>query len=258
MLGVWFAVAADARAGQVDFTVFLGRAYPVHDERLTIRPSVPSLPGVDITVAGDPAIRPDGGLVLGAALAFEAGIVGVEARVDGTEVGFDLAGARYDLRATQGPLAGLTASATIGDGRFDANRFYLVSGNVRLRTPGPIGLVASGGVSVLPDVTISGSVPLSIQFGGVPAGVEPRLRLRIAPGESGHRLGVNAGAGLRAGGGRVAVMGEVRAFFFREYELLFDVEGAPEILVDPLVDAIDVIRFRPIIVNAQVGLVFRF
>ena len=35
-------VAAEARAGQVDFTVFLGGAYPVHDERLTIRPTVPS------------------------------------------------------------------------------------------------------------------------------------------------------------------------------------------------------------------------
>jgi hypothetical protein len=251
-------VAAEARAGQVDFTVFLGGAYPVHDERLTIRPTVPSLPGVDISVAGDPVIRPAGGLVLGAALAFEVGIVALEARVDGTQVGFDLSGARYDLRASDGPLTGLTGSVTVGDGRFDARRFYLVSGNVRLRTPGPIGLVASGGISVLPDVTITGSVPVSLQLSGVPVGVEPRLRLRAAPGESGHRFGVNGGAGLRIGGHRVALMGEVRVFFFRDYDLRLEAEGAPDIVVAPLVDVFDGIRFRPIIVNAQAGLVFRF
>ncbi len=250
--------AAPAHAGQVDVTVFLGGAYPVHDERLTIRPSVPSLPGVDITVAGDPIIRPAGGLVLGAAIAFEAGIVALEGRVDGTQVGFDLSGARYDLRATNGPLAGFTGSVAVHDGRFDAKRFYLVSGNVRLRTPGPIGLVVSGGLSVLPDVTISGSVPVSLQAGGVPLSIEPRLRLRAAPGESGHRIGVNGGAGLRIGAHRVALMGEVRAFFFRDYELHFEAEGAPDIVTAPFVDVFDQIRFRPIIVNAQAGLVFRF
>jgi hypothetical protein len=247
-----------AHAGQVDVTVFVGRAYPVHDERLTIRPSTPSLPGVQINVSGDPAIRPDGGLVLGAALAFEAGIVALEARVDGTQVGFDLSGARYDLRGFDGPLAGLAGSVTIGDGRFDAKRFYLVSGNVRVRTPGPIGVVASGGISVLPDVTITGSVPVSLQFGGIPLGVEPRLRLTVAPGDTGHRFGANAGAGLRVGGGRVALTGEVRAFFFRDYDLRFEAEGAPDIVVAPVAEIVDGIRFRPIIVNAQAGLVFRF
>ena len=66
------AVPAQAFAGQVDLTLFLGRAYPVYDERLLIRPSTPSLPGVDVTVSGDPVIRADGGLVFGGALAFEA------------------------------------------------------------------------------------------------------------------------------------------------------------------------------------------
>lgn len=259
ILTACLGMAPHAQAQQVDFTVFAGRAYPVYDQRLTIRPSVPSLPGVDISVSGDPIIRADGGLVVGGALAFELGILGVEARVDATEIGFDVTGARYDLRATQAPFAGLTGSITVGNGRLDARRFYLLSGNVRLRTPGPISLVASGGLSVLPDVTITGSVPVAVQIGGLPTlpGLEPRLRLRVAPGESEHRIGVNGGAGLRLGGDRVGVIAEVRAFYFRDYELRFDAEGAPD-FVATLLESSDTIRFQPVIVNAQAGLVFRF
>jgi hypothetical protein len=246
-------------SAQVDLTLFLGRAYPIYDERLTIRPPAPSLPGVDIDVSGDPVIRADGGLVLGGALAFELGVLGIEARVDGTQVGFEFSGARYDLRATQAPFTGLTGSVTLDDGRFDAKRFYLLSGNLRLRTPGPIGLVVSGGLSLLPDVTISGTVPVSLDIAGLTVlqGAAPRLGLRAAPGESGQRVGVNGGAGLRLGGDRVALMAEVRGFYFREYELRFDLEDAPD-FVATLLESVDTIRFRPVIVNAQAGLVFKF
>jgi hypothetical protein len=148
---------------------------------------------------------------------------------------------------------------TLGDGRFDADRFYLLSGNLRLRTPGPVGIVASGGLSVLPDVTITGSVPVSLDLAGVSVvqGLAPRLTLRAAPGESGHRVGVNGGAGLRIGGDRVALMAEVRGFYFRDYELQFDLEDAPDIAAT-LLESVEAIRFRPIIVNAQAGLVFKF
>ena len=258
-LAALVAVPARARAGQMDLTLFLGRAYPVYDERLTIRPSPPSLPGVNVTVSGDPVIRADGGLVIGGALAFEAGVFGIEGRVDGTEVSLDFSGARYDLRATQPPFTGLTGSVTLGGGSFDVQRFYLLSGNVRLRTPGPIGIVVSGGLSLLPDLTTSGTVPVSLDIAGLSVlqGVAPRLRLRAAPGESGHRIGLNGGAGLRLGGDRVALMAEIRGFYFRDYELRFELEDAPD-FVEELLDNLDAVRFQPIIVNAQAGLVFKF
>lgn len=258
---VWLAslgAASEAHA-QVDLTLFLGRAYPIYDERLNIRPSAPSLPGVDIDVSGDPVISADGGLVLGGALGFELGVLGIEARVDATEVGLDFSGARYDLRATQPPFTGLTGSVTLGSGRFDVRRFYLLSGNVRLRTPGPVGLVVSGGLSLLPDLTTSGSVPVSLDIAGLTVlqGFAPQLRLRAAPGESEHRIGVNGGAGLRLGGARVALMAELRAFYFRDYELRFDLEDAPD-FVTSLLESVDTVRFQPIIVNGQAGLVFKF
>ena len=252
-------VAPQASAGQFDLTLFLGRAYPIHDERLTLRPPVPSLPGVDITVTGAPVVRAEGGLVLGGALAFERGLIGVEARLDGAGVGLEFSGARYELRATQIPFTGVTGSVTLGTGRFDASRLYLLSGNVRLRTPGPIGLVASGGLSLLPDFTITGSVPAVLDVAGLSVlqGAASGLRLRVVPGESEHRIGVNGGAGLRLGGHRVALLVEVRGFYFREYNLTFGVEGAPDIVAG-LLESTAAVRFRPVIVNAQAGLVFRF
>jgi hypothetical protein len=248
--------AAFAQGG--DLTLFVGTAYPIDREEFTLRPSTPSLPGADVTVTGDPALRASGGLVLGGALAFEVGVIGIEGRLDSTNIGFDVDGARYDLRGTSPPFQGLTGAITIADGHLDAERFNILSANLRVRTPGSVGLVASAGFSILPDVTINGSVPISAQIAGVPLpGAQPRLRLEVAAGESKHRYGVNAGGGLRIGGSRLAVMGEVRVFYFKDYELTFGVEGAPSIVSD-LIREIPVIAFDPVIVNAQAGLVVTF
>ena len=178
--------------------------------------------------------------------------------MDRTNVGFDVRGAHYSLHGTEPPFAGLTGSVTIGDGRFDARPFNLVSGNVRLRSPGAVSLVVSGGVTWLPVVTITGSAPLTVQT-GVPLlpPLERRLRLEVAPDQAEHRVGVNVGAGLRLGGDRVGLMAEVRGFFFREYELHFHVEDAAD-AVSGLVERFEGVRFRPVVVNVVAGLVFRF
>ena len=129
---------------------------------------------------------------------------------------------------------------------------------MRLRTPGPVALVASGGLSYLPDITLTGSVPIGIEVSGVPAlpDFNPRLTLRAAPGESEDRWGVNGGAGLRFGG-RVAVIGEVRVFYFRDYELRFGAENSGEIL-DDLLAGLAPVDFDPVFVNVQAGVTFRF
>jgi hypothetical protein len=257
-LALLSSATARAQAQGGDLTLFVGGAYPIYDERLTLRPPTPNVPGADVTVTGSPALRASGGLVLGGALAFEFGVFGIEGRLDSTQVGFDLDGARYDVRPGSGPFQGTAASVTVGDGEFEADRFNILSINARLRTPGPVGLVVSGGFSYLPDITITGSVPLSAEIIGVPLpGIAPRLHLTAAPGESDHRFGLNGGGGLRIGGSRVALMVEARVFHFREYDLRFTVDGAPAIVTD-LLEVLEPIRFEPTIVNAQAGLVFRF
>ena len=257
-LGAAVFAPIDVFAQGGDLTLFVGTAFPVDREEFTLRPSTPSFPGADVTVAGDPALRATGGLVLGGALAFEVGVIGIEGRLDSTNIGFDVDGARYDLRGTSAPFQGLTGAITVADGHLDADRFNILSANIRLRTPGPVGLVASGGLSILPDVTINGSVPISAQIAGVTLpGVQPRLRLEVAPGESKHRFGLNAGGGVRIGGRRLAVVGEVRVFYFQDYELTFGMENAPSIVSD-LIREIPAITFDPVIVNAQAGLVVKF
>ena len=255
---VVLAGSGRAAAQTVDLTFFLGRAFPTYDERLTLRPPAPSLPGADVTVVGSPVLEADGGPVFGGALAVEWGVIGIEGRLDATDVGLQFTGARYDFRGTQPPFENLSASLTIADGRFDAETIGLVSANLRLRTPGPVGLVVSGGLSYLPGITVNGTVPVSLSVPGLPAvpGLDARLTLRAVPGQSDHQWGVNGGAGLRVGG-RVAFTGEVRAFYFRSHELRFEAINDIDIFED-LLDGLEPIRFDPIFVNAQVGVTFRF
>ena len=257
VVSVLLGIGGRAEGQGFDITFFVGRAFPTYDERLTLRPSNPTVPGVDIDVVGSPLIEADGGPVFGGAFAYEFGIVGIEGRLDATDVGLVFTGARYNLRGTEPPFEGLTASVTLADGRFDADRIPLLSVNARIRTPGPVALVASGGLSYLNDITVTGTVPLRVELPGFPStGFDPRLTLRAVPGQSEHRWGVNGGAGLRIGG-RVAFMGEVRVFYFPEYELRFAAVNGAEIL-DELLEGLAPVRFHPVFVNAQAGVTFKF
>jgi hypothetical protein len=254
-----FALPAPTHAQGVEFTLFLGRAFPVYEDRLVLTPpSPPPLPGIEITEVGTPELRADGGSVFGAALAFQLGPIGIEGRLDATNMAMDVRGARYELLATMPPIEGLAAAVTIGDGRFDLQRLNLLSLNLRVATPGPIGLVASGGLSYMPDILTTGTVPLALEIAGFPIVPEPqpRLTLEARPGQADHRWGVNAGAGLRVGG-RISLLGEARVFYFRAYQLQFRSPDAPDIVND-LLAGIDIVRFEPVIWNGQVGLMFRF
>jgi len=252
------AMPSPAAAGW-DLLLLLGRAYPTLDDRLTFGIPPPSISGVEVTVTGDPRVEADGGLTLAAALTVEAGVLGLEGRIDSVDLAFDVTGARFDLAGVEPPVTGLTGSLTLADGRLDVERLNVLSLNLRVRTPGPVGLVASGGVSYLPSFTVGGSVPVTVVVNS-PLGdltAVPRLGLMASPDESEHRVGVNAGAGLRAGGDRIAVVGEARVFVFREYELRFvatDETG----FADELVTSFAPVRVRPLIVTAQAGLLIRF
>jgi hypothetical protein len=240
-----------------DVSFFLGRAFPRFDEELVVRlPPVPAVPGLDIQAQGTPELRADGGPVAGGALAWEIGVFGIEGRIDVTDIGLDFTGARYDLRFDP-PVFGVTGgSITLGDGRFDANRLKLLSLNLRLRTPGPVSLFGSGGLSYLPDFDVTGSVPIDFRLTGLPGQAQPELGLRVAPGESKHRVGVNAGLGLRVGG-RVAAFAEARVFYFREYELQIELDD-DQPFVNNVLNNVEPIRFEPVIANAVAGIVLRF
>jgi hypothetical protein len=254
------AAPSPGAAQHLDVTVFAGAAFPILDGKLVLRaPGAPTLPGVEITPNGTPELRTDGGPVYGVAVALEFGVLAIEGRFDATNVGFEVTGARYDLRATQPPLEGLAASLTIGNGRLDVKQLNLISANLRLRTPGPIGLIVSGGLSYLPDIEVTGSVPLDFQINGQPAlpTLDPQITLVATPEQSGDRWGLNAGVGIRVGGGRLAFVAEARLFYFGDYEMHFAVDD-PLPFVPELAESLSTFRFEPVFLNAQAGLVFRF
>ncbi|HUF48935.1 MAG TPA: hypothetical protein VMM93_14045 [Vicinamibacterales bacterium] len=238
-----------------DLMLFLGRAFPTLEERLTFNVPTPTFPGVDVNVIGSPILAPAGGMTIGAALTVEAGVVGLEARFDSVALGFDFSGVRYELTGVAPPATGLTGSLSLSDGRFDVDRLNLLSLNLRLRTPGPVGITVSGGMSFLPRFDVTGSVPIEVLLG--PVGQSAAIGLVIAAEESRHRFGVNAGGGLRFGGRRAALVVEGRVFYFGDYHLTL-VSADSEPLLDDLLAGFDPVRFRPVIVTAQAGLLFRF
>jgi hypothetical protein len=246
-------------AQHLDVTVFVGAAFPVFDGRLVVRATgVPRITGYDVTASGTPELRLDGGGVFGTAVAVDFGVLGIEGRWDGTRVGFDATGARYDVRPSGAASPNLAGSVSIGDGRFDLERLDLISFNLRVRTSGVVGFIASGGLSYLPDIRIDGSVPVAAELLGLPVlpALQPRLSLVATPEQSAHRWGVNGGAGIRVGG-RLSAIAEARLFYFGSYDLRFVMDD-PLPLVNDLVAGIGQIHFHPIIVNAQAGLSFRF
>jgi hypothetical protein len=255
----WVLSAGSAVAQHLDVTVFGGAAFPVFDGRLAVRATgVPPLPGYDVTASGVPELRLDGGGAFGTAVALDFGLLGIEGRWDGTYAGFDAMGARYDVRSSGAASPSLAGSVTLGNGRFDLDRLNLLSINLRVRTPGLVGFTASGGLSYLPDIRITGSVPVSAEILGLPVlpALQPRVGLVATPGQSAHRWGVNGGAGIRVGG-RLSVVAEARVFYFGKYDLHFVMDDALP-LVSDFVSGIGVVDFHPIVVNAQAGVSFRF
>ena len=260
VLAMILVLAGGGRAAAQGFevTVFVGRAFPTYDERLIFRPSTPTMPGVDVTVDGSPLIEAT--RRAGARRRYRVRVGHVRHRRPSRRNRRESRSHRrpVNLLGTEPPFEGLTAHVTVSAGTFDADRIGLVSTNVRIRTPGRVALVVSGGLSYLPDINVTGSLPVRVEVPGAPPQPDfnPTLTLRAVPGQSEDRWGANGGAGLRIGG-RVALMGEVRVFYFRDYELQFDAQNGPPIL-DQLLDSLAPVHFDPIFVNVQAGVTFRF
>jgi hypothetical protein len=258
VFGVAIASASPVRADGWDVSLFGGIAYPTYEQQFTVRPpTIPPLPGFIIQPSGDLVIDAKGGPVFGAAVCGEVGIIGIEARFDSTAIDLRTGGLTYTLSNNTPPLPPLTGSVAIDPGPLQTDRLSLLSLNLRLRTPGPISIFASGGFSYLPDFRVTGTTPVRLTVDGFPALDETTtFGLRVSPSESSHRFGVNAGGGLRfkiAPG--VSVFGEGRVFYFKEYELAIEVGNRD---LSDLVGGVEPLRFRPVVVNAVGGLTFSF
>lgn len=245
---------SDALAQAGDITLFGGYAYPTYSQQFRFTPpTFPSLPGLEVRPEGELVLDAEGGPVFGAAVTFElGGALGIEGRFDSTSIKLWSSGVRYVVSG-----AGLSAALTIGEGAIPVDRLNMLSLNLRLRTPGAVSLVVSGGLSYLPRFTVAGSIPLQFEIvGSSIAGTEIPLGLAVEPTDSQYRFGLNGGVGLRVEVARsVSLVGEIRGFFFREYNLVLESDDP---LLDNLLNSVDTIRFDPIIVNGVAGVSFRF
>src|SRR3989442_15765372 len=116
-----------------------------------------------------------------------------------------------------------SASLDLGTGTADLATLKPWSLNLKLRTPGPVRLFVSGGVSRLPalDFTVNqniglGATALNVITSRLDVGTV-RLKGALVPQEGESRWGVNAGGGLQLKlGPNVALVAEGRYFYFGE------------------------------------------
>lgn len=259
------AVSVTARAADWELALLLGSAFPTYDERLSIRvPRLGSVPGIEVSGGDDFVLEADGGLVVGGTVAVEfGGFFAVEGRVDSARVDLLTTGTSYQFAVSAPGLPPFTASVAAGPGTIALDRLFIYSGNVRLRTPGPVSVYASGGFSYLSRLRADSALPLEVEGAAI---LVPELRGSLAlvaePSGSNSRVGFNGGAGLRVGlGGPVAValFADARVFVFDSYDLQFEVQDTTGLaLPDAAFRELPPIRFEPILVNVAGGVTVRF
>lgn len=262
--------AAQARAGEVELALGVGVSLPRFQQTLRFDPaaSEPSVPGVSLRSTGPLELDANGGLALAGGLTwFFAGGLGLEARVDSVAADLEARGAIYDVSvvAVRG-VPSFDARLTLGAENLQLDSVHPISLNLRLRTPGPVRLSLSGGVSYLNAIQVQGALAGSLSS-SLPIPLPP-VRVALAavapPGEDKGQFGLNAGAGLQLGlGGPLSLQGEVRAFAFKERTLTWSALGVPanvveEALQQELLGRLEPIRFEPLFWSATAGIALRF
>lgn len=265
-----------ADAGGLELALFVGRTAPRYNQIFRYDPPAVTLPGVSVSQGGAFTLDAQGGLAGGAALTWEfLGSVGLEARVDVLSLQARTSGGRYDVQiALPAGLPPIRTSADLSGGVLDVERPYPLSLNLRLRTPGRLRLLASGGVSYLPRLRASARQPITIgpldvlsALGGSVQLSSLELRAEAIPTERDRgRFGVNAGLGVQiAFSERVALLADARAFVFSEQVLQWSagVTGRPptaaeQQVLDQIQRELDPVKFRPTVYQATAGLALRF
>lgn len=257
-----------AAAGEVELAGYLGPALPTYEQSFRYDPGPLSLPaGITVTQEGVFGLEARGGLAFGGGLSFYfTSAVGVEARVDSAAVEVVTQGARFtaDLRLPA-PLPPISARLE-PTGTATVDRLNPVSLNLKLRTPGRVRLVVSGGVSWLPSssFSVTQNVGLGVTLIGLAGVTVPTLPLRAGGGIEGV-FGVNAGVGLHARlARRVGLVAEGRVFRFRERTLAWTrgddrpLSALEQLLVQEVQRRLGPVEFEPTFFQVTAGLTVRF
>jgi hypothetical protein len=272
---VAFLMPAVAAADGLELAGYLGRAVPTYSQSFSYAPiSIPPpFPGVSVEQTGSFGLDASGGVVFGAGLTwFLADAVGIEGRLDTADVDIETSAPSFVVRVDlPTPLPDLSTDVVLDPASVSLKRLTPVSLNLLLRTPGPLGLRLSGGVTFLPDAELSvvqnvglAGTPLDVFVDRIDVATLP-IRAEAAPSEGGPRLGGNAGAGLQLRlGERLTLMGEARVFFFGAQTLQWSrvpgvqLSAIEELALTEIERQLAPIEFDLVFFNVTAGLALSF
>jgi opacity protein-like surface antigen len=267
--------AVPVSASSFEFGVHGGRVAPFYQQTFHYGPGAlpPLIPGADIRQEGTFTLDARGSTALGgSASLYLLPLLGLEARLDTLDVQVNVTGARFDVRADlPAPLPDLESTLNLSPGTVSLDRLRPVSLNLKLKTPGAVGVTLSGGVSYLPALSLTVTQPLALGVTGLSGGqfqiASLALKAEGRPEADGGRsqFGVNGGVGLRlALGSHLALSAEGRYFFFGKNRLTWSPvsEGPLTPLEESLLRAallrLETVEFNPQCFQATVGLAVVF
>lgn len=263
--------AAAAPAADWEAAAWAGPTFPSFEQSFSFDPGSITFPGgIVVDNAGVFRMDGSGGIAFGGSLAFHpVPIVGIEGRLDTADVDVATQGARYELRANVPPFGQVRTTLAFTEGEGDLERLLPLSLNLRLRTPGPLGLFASGGVSYLPAFRFEIRQPVEATIGDaplIPIGevTLPAEALPEAEGEG--RWGWNVGGGLQVRvAPRVRLMAEGRYFRFQAQTLIWGepegsgaLNGLQREIVRQIAGELEPVQFNPTFWQATAGIALAF
>jgi hypothetical protein len=263
-------------AGAAEFEVagHVGYTFPFYSQTFTYDPgpvTVP-IPGVTIEQNGEFQLKASGGLVFGGGATFyPVSGLGIEFRIDSASVTVETQSAGYTVRAgLPAPLQPVVATLTLTNGKADVKALTPLSLNLKLRTGGSVGLMASGGISRLPKIEFSieqtvglGVRALNLDTGNIEVATLGFQGTTSAEGKS--AWGGNLGLGLQIRiGDRGALLLEGRGFYFPKQTITWTpnidrpLTSFEQALLARVQQRLDPIEFKPWWVQATIGVAIRF
>lgn len=265
-----------AAAGGLELAGYIGPSLPFYDQTFRYDPGTVTIPvpGISLRQDGVFGLSAQGALAVGGGLTwYFAGPAGLEARVDTTRIDVQTLGARYNVRLDlPEPFPPISTDVDLGSGRASPETLTPLSLNLKLRTPGVLRFVISGGVSYLPSLALSiqQTVGLGVtNFDGTRSTVDIAtfaLRAEAQPeGEGESRLGFNAGAGFQVGvGSHVSLVAEGRYFYFRKQTLTWsrassrELSALEETFLREVEKRLEPVTFNPAFFQATGGIAVTF
>lgn len=266
--------AAPAGAAEWEIQGLVGLTAPTYSQTFTWSPpALPQFAGITIDQSGSFDLTATGGTAFAGSLSvFPAGGVGLEARIDTGDVTLETRNARFTARVPlPAPLPDLDADVELEPATVELERLTPLSLNLRLRTPGPVALNISGGVSYLPRLEVAVIQPLAVGVRGFEIGLGSldlgRVPIRATPEEtsSGSKVGANLGVSLQIRlSEAVSLVVDGRGFLFPKQRLVWtaipgqSLNPAEEAVLEEVLDQLEPIDFTPTLINATAGISISF